>query len=42
MPLIKPEQNYTYQDCLTWDDGQRWEIIDGVAHNIKLQYESEL
>lgn len=24
-----PEQKYTYADYLTWDDDQRWEIIDG-------------
>ena len=25
-------QKYTYSDYLTWDDGQRRELIDGVIH----------
>lgn len=25
-------QKYTYADYLTWDDGQRWELVDGVAY----------
>ncbi len=28
------EQKWTYADYLTWDDGQRWEIIDGEAYNM--------
>lgn len=27
-------ERYTYGDYLTWDDGQRWELIDGVAYNM--------
>lgn len=27
-------QKYTYQDYLTWPDGERWEIIDGIAYNM--------
>jgi Uma2 family endonuclease len=34
MPLVKPEQKYTYQDYLTWDDGERWEIIEGIPYNM--------
>lgn len=30
--LRKEEYQYTYADYLTWDDGQRWEIIDGVPY----------
>ncbi len=26
------EQKYTYADYLTWDDDQRWELIDGEAY----------
>ena len=26
------EESYTYADYLTWDDSQRWEIIDGRAY----------
>lgn len=25
-------QKYTYADYLTWDDGQRWELINGEAY----------
>jgi Uma2 family endonuclease len=32
MPLIKPEQKYSYADYLTWDEDDRWEIIDGVPY----------
>ena len=34
MPLPKPDQRYTYQDYLTWNDDQRWEIIDGYVYNM--------
>ena len=27
-----PSQMYTYADYLTWPEGERWEIIDGVAY----------
>jgi len=30
LPATQP-QPLTYADYLTWDDGQRWEIIDGEA-----------
>ena len=34
-PLAKKlEEKYTYQDYLTWDDGERWEIINGEAYNM--------
>jgi Uma2 family endonuclease len=28
----KDDQHYTYADYCRWDDGQRWELIDGVAY----------
>jgi Uma2 family endonuclease len=31
---IKREKRYTYQDYLTWDDNERWELIDGAAYNM--------
>ncbi len=31
LPKFKAEDRFTYADYLTWDDGQRWELIDGVA-----------
>ena len=30
----KREELYTYGDYLLWDDGERWELIDGVAYNM--------
>jgi len=27
-----PSQKYTYGDYLTWPEGERWEIIDGVPY----------
>lgn len=32
LPQKKTDRNYTYADYLTWDDGQRWELIDGEAY----------
>lgn len=32
MPLPKSEQKYSYDDYLTWDENERWEIIDGVPY----------
>lgn len=33
MPHPKPneKERYSYADYLTWDDGKRWELIDGQA-----------
>ena len=35
---IKPEaatkETYTYGDYLTWPDDERWELIDGIPHNM--------
>ena len=31
-PARKIEQKWTYADYLTWDDDQRWELIDGAAY----------
>lgn len=28
----KDDKHYTYADYCRWDDGQRWELIDGVAY----------
>lgn len=30
MPLPKLDQKYSYADYLTWDEEERWEILDGV------------
>jgi len=30
--IKKTDQKWTYADYLTWDDGQRWELIDGFAY----------
>lgn len=32
MPLPNKEGKYTYADYLTWPEGERWEIIDGVPY----------
>ncbi len=30
----KKTQTFTYGDYLKWDDGERWELINGEAHNM--------
>jgi Uma2 family endonuclease len=30
----KLDERFTYGDYLTWDDGERWELIDGVPYNM--------
>ena len=32
LPQNKSDKKWTYADYLTWDDGQRWELFEGVAH----------
>jgi Uma2 family endonuclease len=32
MPLLKEEEYYTYADYLSWDDAERYELIDGEAY----------
>lgn len=36
MPLLKnePDRIFTYKDYLTWNDNERWELINGVAYNM--------
>jgi len=32
-PLAKKaDERYTYADYLSWDDGERWELIEGIPH----------
>ena len=31
---LKREERFTYGDYLTWDDDERWEIIDGVPYDM--------
>lgn len=31
LPKFKEDDRFTYADYLTWDDDQRWELIDGEA-----------
>ncbi len=34
-PLARKfEEKYTYQDYITWDDDERWEIIEGEVYNM--------
>jgi Uma2 family endonuclease len=30
----KRQEYFTYGDYLLWDDGERWELMDGVAYNM--------
>ncbi len=32
MPLPKFEQKYSYANYLTWDESERWEILDGIPY----------
>ena len=33
--ILKPKTDrYSVADYLSWDDGERWELIDGVAYNM--------
>lgn len=32
VPRTKEDDRFNYSAYLTWDDGQRWELIDGVAY----------
>ena len=32
MPLTQEKQRFTYADYYSWDDGERWELIDGEAY----------
>lgn len=32
MPDLAQNKKYTYKDYLTWPDGERWEIINGVPY----------
>ncbi len=32
MPLPNQEKRYTYADYIKWPEGERWEIIEGVAY----------
>jgi len=33
-PVREINQSYTYEDYLTWPDDERWEVIDGEAHDM--------
>lgn len=32
MPIPESKKKYTYADYLTWPEGERWEIIDGIPY----------
>jgi Uma2 family endonuclease len=34
MKAVTREQKYTYKDYLQWNDGERWELIDGIPYNM--------
>ena len=31
---LKAEQKYTYGNYISWNDGERWELIEGVPYNM--------
>jgi Uma2 family endonuclease len=33
-PAREPIRQYTYADILTWPEGERWELIDGMAYDM--------
>lgn len=33
-PVRKPDEHYTYRDILSWPEGERWELIDGVPYDM--------
>ncbi len=34
IPKPKPDYKYSYADYLSWPDGERWELIDGLAYDM--------
>jgi Uma2 family endonuclease len=34
LKVINSEQTYTYKDYLEWNDGKRWELIEGIPYNM--------
>jgi len=44
MSLPEKYQYYTYADYYAWDDGERWELIDGIptqCHRLRRPYINE-
>ena len=33
-PTTDKKQHYTYEDYYSWDDGKRWELIEGVPYEM--------
>jgi Uma2 family endonuclease len=33
-PVRREERHYTYRDYASWPEGERWELIDGVAYSM--------
>ena len=34
VPVRKADRHYTYRDYRGWPEGERWELIDGVAYDM--------
>jgi len=34
-------KRYTYADYCTWDDGERWELIEGIPFDVRLSADEE-
>ena len=33
-PILDKTYRYTYEDYCTWDDSERWELIDGIPYSM--------
>ncbi|MEL6537100.1 MAG: Uma2 family endonuclease [Bacteroidota bacterium] len=33
-PALSPKNRYTYKDYLTWEEEERWELIEGIAYSL--------
>jgi Uma2 family endonuclease len=40
MPQPKENERYTYADYCSWDESERWELIDGVAYAMSTPVEA--
>lgn len=34
LPIFEPDKKYSYSDYLTWNDDERWELIDGIPYGM--------
>ncbi len=36
VPLKKTDYEFTFREYCSWPDGERWELIEGVAYDMSL------